>query len=71
MSSLKTLEQILNLPELKLKKVADTRRLSHDTACHTLVKVLPAVIISLEREATERGDALAVGLSKVLKKYDF
>ena len=71
MSSLKTLEQILNLPEVKLKKAADTRWLLHDTACHTLVKVLPAVITSLEREATERGDALAVGLSKVVKKNDF
>ena len=36
-------------------------------ACKTLVKVLPAVIPSLEHEATERGDALAVGLSKVVK----
>ena len=60
-----------NLPELKLKKAADTRWLSHDTVCATLVKVLPAVITSLEHEATERGDALAVGPSKVVKKYDF
>ena len=66
---MKTLEQILNLPELKLKKAADTCWLSHDTV--TLVKVLLAVITSLEREATERGDALAVGPSKVVKKYDF
>ena len=35
------------------------------------MKVLPAVITSLEREATERGDALAVGLSKVVKRYKF
>lgn len=29
------------------------------------------MITSLEREATERGDALAVGPSKVVKKYHF
>ena len=48
MSGLKAIQQLLNLPELKLKKAADTRWLSHDTACNTLVKVLPAVITSLE-----------------------
>ena len=71
MSGLKELEQIFNLPEIKLKKAADTRWLSHDAACLALVRVLPAVITSLERAAAERGDALAVGLSKVVKKYDF
>ena len=71
MSGLKAIEQILELPEIKLKKAADTRWLSHDNACKTLVKVLPAVIASLEREATERGDALAVGLSRVVKHYNF
>ena len=71
MSGLKEIEQLLQTPELKLKKPLDTRWLSHDAACHTLVKVLPAVITSLEREASERGDALAVGLCKVVKEYNF
>ena len=39
MSSLKAIEQFLHLPEVKLKKPADAHWLSHDTACHTLVKV--------------------------------
>ena len=69
MSGLKELEQVFNLPETKLKKAADTRWLSHDAACLALVRVLPAVITSLECAAVERGDALAVGLSKVVKKY--
>ena len=34
-------------------------------------KVLPAVIASLEREAEKRGEALAVGLCKVVQKYNF
>ena len=49
----------------------DTRWLSHNAACQTLKKVLPAVIVSLEREAEERGEALAVGLCKVVQKYNF
>ena len=44
MSGLKAIEQLLQTPELKLKRAADTRWLSHDGACQTLMKVLPAVI---------------------------
>ena len=69
--SIAQIEQLLQTMELKLKKPADTRWLSHDSACQTLVKILPAVITSLEREAEERGQALAVGLCKVVKKYTF
>ena len=71
MSGLKAIEQLLHIPQLKLKQPADTRWLSHDAACRTLVQVLPAVITSLEREAGERGQALAIGLCKVVKHYDF
>lgn len=56
----KAIEEPLQTPELKLKKKKDTRWLSHDAACQTLKKVLPAVIASLEHEAEERGEALAV-----------
>ena len=71
MSGLKAIEELLQIPALKLKRAADTRWLSHDAACQSLMKVLPAVITSLEREAQERGDALAHGLSKVVKSYRF
>ena len=71
MSGLKAIEQLQQTMELKLKKPSDTRWLSHDSAYQTLVKILPAVITSLEREAEERGQALAVGLCKVVKKYTF
>ena len=50
---------------MKLKKAADTRWLSHDSACKTLVKVLPAVIASLERELHKHVTA-AVDALKVL-----
>ena len=70
MSGLKAIEQIIQLPKLKLEKAADTRWLSREMACKTLVKVLLPVITSL-CEATEREDALAHGLSKVVKHYYF
>ena len=71
MSGLKAIEKLLETPELKLKKPADTRWLSHENACQTLVKVLPAVCVTLGREAEERGDALALGLSKAIRSYYF
>ena len=70
-SALKSIQELLDTPELKLKKPLDTRWLSHDATCQTLMKTLPSVITSLGREAVERGEALAVGLSKVVKRYNF
>ena len=71
MAGLKAIEQLLHTKDLKLKKSADTRWLSVDNACQTLVKVLPAVMTSLESEAEERGQALAHGLCKVVKQFKF
>ena len=51
-----------------MKNPLDT---SHDAVCQTSKSILPAVIASLEREAEKRGEALAVGLSKVDHKYNF
>ena len=69
MAGLKAIEQLLQTKELKLKKSIDTRWLSVDNACQTLVKVSPAVITSLESEAEDRGQALAHGLCKVVKQF--
>ena len=71
MAGLKAIEQLLHTKDLKLKKLADTQWLSVDNARQTLVKVLPAVITSLESEAEERGQVLAHGLSKVVKQFKF
>ena len=35
------------------------------------LSVFPAVCVSLNREVEERGNAIAVGLSNVVRKYDF
>ena len=58
-------------PELKLKKPADTRWLSHDNTYQTLVREFPAICVSKSREAEERGDTLAFGLGNNVRKYDF
>ena len=71
MSGLQEIKKLLESPELKLKKPAGTWWLSHENACQTLVRAFPALCISLSWEAEERGDALAVGLSNVVRKYDF
>ena len=55
MCGLKAIEQLLLTKELKLKKSVNTCWLSVNNAGQTLVKVLPAVITSLESEAEERG----------------
>ena len=68
MSGLKAIQELLEPPTLKLKKAAD---ISHDAACSTLVKVLPAVLVSIDWEAEARGDTLALGLSKVVRQYSF
>jgi len=69
MTGLKSIEQLLQTKELKLKKSADTSWLSVDNACHQ--KVLPAVITNLESEAADRRQALAHGLCKVVKQFKF
>ena len=71
MSGIQAIERLLELPELKLKKPADTRWLSSESACQTPVHVFPAVCVSLSREAEERGDAFAIGLSNIVRKYNF
>ncbi|XP_006824225.1 zinc finger protein 862-like [Saccoglossus kowalevskii] len=71
MSGLKEIESVLNEPQIKLKEAKSVRWLSHQRAIDAIRKTLPAVITSLEREAEERGDATAHGLSIFLKQYNF
>jgi hypothetical protein len=49
----------------------DVRWLSHDKATTTLRKCLPSIYTSLEREAEERNDARAAGLSVFTQDYRF
>ena len=47
------------------------RWLSHDQAVQTLRRTLPAVLVALEREGTEKGEPVALRLVKVMKNYQF
>ena len=56
---------------IKLKEAKDVRWLSHDAAIATVHCILPSLIASLEREATERGEPTAEGLVRFVKSYYF
>ncbi|XP_078702448.1 uncharacterized protein LOC144928168 [Branchiostoma floridae x Branchiostoma belcheri] len=51
MSRLHQIQEIMNLAQRTLKEAKDTRWLSHDEACSSLYKTLPAVLTSLNHEA--------------------
>lgn len=55
-----------------MKEVGETLAgLSHDRAVSAVRQCLPALITSLEREASERSDATAAGLSMFVKNPNF
>lgn len=70
-AGLKDIQSVLGAPDLKLKRASDTRWLSHDQAITAIRKCLPSIITSLQKEATERNDAQALGLSKFICTYQF
>ena len=56
---------------LQLKKAVHTRWLSHDQAITVLRHTLSSVITTLECEVTENDEAVACGLSREIKTYNF
>ena len=70
-AGLKSTQQVLNDPCLKLTQAKDVRWLSHDKAVSNLRRCLPSVITSLEREAEKRYNAEASGLAAFVKTYKF
>ena len=64
---LKSIQQVMASPELKLVKAVDTRWLSHKAAVATLLRSLASVFVTLQQEV----DPTAVGLRKVLPRYNF
>ena len=67
MAGLKSIQEVVNDPQLKLTQAKDVRWLSHEKAVRNLRQCLPSVLTSLEREATERNDAQAHGLAVFVK----
>ena len=67
--SLKHVQVVLNLPELKVIKPSDTRWLSHERCVCAILRVLPALITTLQSIYDECGDAEAYELTLVLRSY--
>ena len=70
-ASLKAIQEVLDDPVLKTKAAEDTRWLSHDQAISTIRRILPSIIAHTEKEAEEKGDALALGIVHVIRSYYF
>ena len=49
----------------------DVRWLSHDMAIKAVIRTLPSLLVSLDREASENGEPTAHGLLKFMKGYKF
>ena len=71
MAGLHTIQEILNDPVIKLRAAKDRRWHSHEHVIKAVIRILPSLITSLEREATERDEHSAVGLVRVVKTYYF
>ena len=71
MSELHAIQSLLDDPAIKLKEAKDVRWLSHDAAIATLLRTLPSLIASLDREASERGEPTAQGLLRFVKTHSF
>ena len=71
MTVLHTIQDVLGDPEINLKEAKDVRWLSHNNAVQSLRQTLTSVVASLEREAAERGEPVAIGLVKLVKTYEF
>lgn len=53
MAGLHALQAILDSPIVKLKQAKDVRWLSYDAVIKAIITTFPALVASLEREATE------------------
>ena len=71
MAGLHAIQEVLENPSIKLKQAKDVRWLSYDAAIAAIIRTLPALIASLEREATERSEPTALGLAKFVKTHYF
>lgn len=67
MANLHAIQEVLNDPVIKCKQAKDVRWLSHDNAIKALIRTLPSILVSLEREAAENGEATAHSLFNFMK----
>ena len=62
------IQEIMNEP---VQKAVHTRWLSHDQAVSALRHTLRSLLATLEREVSEKEDAVASGLARSIKSYNF
>ena len=65
------IQKIMDEPIVHLKKAIRTRWLSHDHAVTAIRCTLPSLLTTLEKEAAEGNDAVAQGLVRAIKSYNF
>ena len=71
MAGLHAIQEVLADPVVKLKQAKDVRWLSHEAEISSILRTMPSLIASLEREASERDEPAAVGLVRFVKTYYF
>ena len=65
------IQKIIDEPVLHLRKAIHTRWLSHDQAVTAIRRTLPSLLTTLEKEVAEKNDAVAQGLVRAVKSYNF
>lgn len=71
MTGLHAIQEVLEDPVIKLKQAKDVRWLSHESAISYILQTIKSLMVSLEREGSERDEPAAIGLAKFVKTYYF
>ena len=71
MANLCAIQEVLDDPSIKCKLAKDVRWLSHNMAIKAVLRTLPSLLVSLNREASENDEPTAHGLLKFMKGYKF
>jgi hypothetical protein len=66
--SLKEVQKVLNLPELKITKPSDTRWLAHERCVSAVKRSYGAIVTTLEQIYEGSHEPEALGLSKILRR---
>ena len=70
-AGLRSIQEVLDDPQLKLTQAKDVRWLSHERAVSHLRQCFKSVLLSLDKEGNERNNAEAAGLLSFIRSYDF
>ena len=70
-AGLRSIQEVLDDPHLKITQAKDVRWLSHDKAVSHLRQCFKLVILSLEKEGTERHNTEVAGLLSFIRSYKF